>query len=970
MLGSQLTSSLGLPAFSMVCLSRYLSILWLAFFIGILDRVEGQLGLYKLDVNPDAASGVYVVITQGDGYARDDTLAMYNGTIEQPLMSYTFCHRFQLYYTRPRMYLTTYAYSNEDTNELYSEYHLGRSAFRVCKIGTKYCSWHYELPPFNFWRHICLTYDAFRDVYKLYVDGEKVDSGSFAGDNAPEPIRPNGIFVIGQDQDEMDGGYNKKQSWSGAIAQYNLWDFVIEDYDISNMAECRSDVFGNLVKWHKDNWIERNVDSEMVPTFQLCGNAEDEAGPSLFLFPEEFDFFFYNSFCVNLGGEMPALNSEEEFHELMDNLEGIINPEIHEKCMHASGNLIVWVAATDEYEEGVWVNPQTKIPMNFDGFWETGQPNGAEGENCARTYIDRRWQDQDCASKFCAVCKFERKMNLTMRGLCPADTKLMEGFFDVVYFIQGFEREKAHWRGGGKSHIFYKRGTKSWRLESFYDVERFAELAADDSVPRAFYPLGRNKWQVSSGICQLENNVRHQLTLTNCEGGMEFTCDDGTCVRINQRCNLITDCPDFSDEKNCDILKIDDDYRMESFPRSPDNKALLIYITVSILALPKIDTLDLSFTADFDLTMIWVDPRLNFYDLRGATDLNSLSNSLQERIWSPSLSFTNAKIIGGTKVDPTVETVIERNGKPAPDNIIRAVEANVYSGVDSNIIMKREYFIDWACDYDLIYFPFDTQVCKMVFDMTGGTKEYLRMAVDENGVEYLGEEYLLEYRVGGMLLKEINDSSAKYSSMKVSLILTRRWFYHGISVFLQSILLLIVAYMTFYYRVDNFQDRVMVSITCMLVIANVQSSINEMVPKTSYLKMIDYFLIYSFNIIIVVMAYHTYQAAHVAEDFSPNENDKAMERLKKLGPGGDRGSSGDKNKLWNSFFVEGGEPVDKLADAKRINKQGQIIFVVAFVVFQFVFWVVGLVENLSEKDVHKLTKQAEYYEDIAKQKIL
>lgn len=38
------------------------------------------------------------------------------------------------------------------------------------------------------------------------------------------------------------------------------------------------------------------------------------------------------------------------------------------------------------------------------------------------------------------------------------------------------------------------------------------------------------------------------------------------------------------------------------------------------------------------------------------------------------------------------------------------------------------------------------QVCKMVFDMTGGTKEYLRMAVDENGVEYLGEEYLLEYR--------------------------------------------------------------------------------------------------------------------------------------------------------------------------------------------------------------------------------
>ena len=107
------------------------------------------------------------------------------------------------------------------------------------------------------------------------------------------------------------------------------------------------------------------------------------------------------------------------------------------------------------------------------------------------------------------MCQFREKMNLTMRGLCNGDTKLMEGFFDVVYFIQGFERQKAHWRGEGKSHIFYKRRTKSWRLESFYDSERFAELAADDSVPRAFYPLGRNIWK--AGI--------YNLTLYGPEGG-------------------------------------------------------------------------------------------------------------------------------------------------------------------------------------------------------------------------------------------------------------------------------------------------------------------------------------------------------------------------------------------------------------------------------------------------------------------
>ena len=41
-----------------------------------------------------------------------------------------------------------------------------------------------------------------------------------------------------------------------------------------------------------------------------------------------------------------------------------------------------------------------------------------------------------------------------------------------------------------------------------------------------------------------------------------------------KRCNLVTDCPDLSDEKDCDILSIGDDYRNELFPRAVDNSAL------------------------------------------------------------------------------------------------------------------------------------------------------------------------------------------------------------------------------------------------------------------------------------------------------------------------------------------------------------------------------------------------------------
>ena len=167
------------------------------------------------------------------------------------------------------------------------------------------------------------------------------------------------------------------------------------------------------------------------------------------------------------------------------------------------------------------------------------------------------------------------------------DVKLMEGFFDTEYFIEDYVNKKPHWRGLGKSHIFFLPKTKAWRLESFYATEKYADLPVDDTDPYSFYPLGRLKWKIYDGICQMSKGERRSLTLTTCFPD-KFTCDDGSCVRINQRCNLVVDCVDKSDEKNCEILKLDKNYRGELFPREVDNSALKVFINVSILAFPKV----------------------------------------------------------------------------------------------------------------------------------------------------------------------------------------------------------------------------------------------------------------------------------------------------------------------------------------------------------------------------------------------
>ena len=49
----------------------------------------------------------------------------------------------------------------------------------------------------------------------------------------------------------------------------------------------------------------------------------------------------------------------------------------------------------------------------------------------------------------------------------------------------------------------------------------------------------------------------------------------------------------------------------------------------------------------------------------------------------------------------------------------------------------------------------------------------------------------------------------------------------------------------------------MVTLTTMLVIATIMSSIQQNLPKTSYYKLIDYWLMFTLNILVITFVIHT-----------------------------------------------------------------------------------------------------------------
>ncbi|XP_023337222.1 uncharacterized protein LOC111708162 isoform X2 [Eurytemora carolleeae] len=937
-------------------------ILLILFWVFCIKKTQAQ-GLFNVKINPNT-NNIPVFRFQVDGYTSDTSWAFFNGTIPADLISFTFCHRFQILFTRPRMYLFTYAFGNKDANELYS-------AFRGCKRNTKYCAWHNDMPDFYQWRHICLAYDGYKDLYKLFVDGIKITSGSWTGDKSLEPVRKGGKLFLGQDQDTLGGGFQPRQSWSGAITQFNIWDVALEDYFVENAAECRSDLLGNVQEWNREVWITSNIEVSSVPLFELCGKPEN-INDQYFLFPLLYDYWFYKDWCYNQGGFLAVPNTTEKYHEMMDIASEIMKPDIHEKCLHASGSLIIWAGPTDYMEEDMWTNPYTKKKVDAS-FWEVGQPNGGEGENCVRTYVDRKWNDEPCDQLNCALCHFPVRMNLSMRGLCISETKLMEGYFDQYYFLQGFLNNKPHWRGFGKSHIYFIPRTYSWRIESYYDTEKYAEFAASDEDPYQYFPTGRSDWVINEGICAMKKGTEYKMTLTNCMyndgSGYDFTCTDGTCVNMDKRCNLVADCPDGSDEKDCDILEIPQDYRSELFPLTEDGSPLVVKMNVTILSFPDISTLQLSYMADFVLLMTWSDPRLEFLNLVDSTDLNSLSLRLQQAIWVPKLNFPNARQAEGTTVDALSSTKILKKGVPIPDNTQLAVEARIYRGVDSPIIMKREYLISFTCDFDLHMYPFDTQICQIIMEVNGVPNKYLKLEVeipegcaDCDGAEYTGNKLMVEYVVGDTIMDPKTNQTDKFGKVEVNIVFKRRWIYHLITVFLQSILLIGIAFLTFFFKISNFQDRMMISITTMMIVATIQSSIDKMVPKTSYLKMIDVWLLYSFNIIIVIMGIHTFMDTFIKRhpvSFSPINPRYHKKKFTDVEPDiftvSDNINLWGRNPGWDPGFIRAYtlNYLGQVIRGQTLNYLEQMFNIAVFLLFNLIFWGFALSHYYSQVNLEK-----------------
>ena len=82
----------------------------------------------------------------------------------------------------------------------------------------------------------------------------------------------------------------------------------------------------------------------------------------------------------------------------------------------------------------------------------------------------------------------------------------------------------------------------------------------------------------------LRTAMEETLTFqTGCSDDGEFTCKDGQCVQMEERCNQVPDCRDESDENGCQLIVFKDNYNKNIPPiRAVDGGALPAEVSVSL----------------------------------------------------------------------------------------------------------------------------------------------------------------------------------------------------------------------------------------------------------------------------------------------------------------------------------------------------------------------------------------------------
>ena len=203
----------------------------------------------------------------------------------------------------------------------------------------------------------------------------------------------------------------------------------------------------------------------------------------------------------------------------------------------------------------------------------------------------------------------------------------------------------------------------------------------------------------------------------------------------------------------------------------------------------------------FRLSLKWRDARVSFYNIKTNEVLNSLTFDEQLILWTPTIVFWNTEKQLKTTNDENSFASIKKAGEGSIIDRTVDEDIEVYSGEENDITFSRVYSIEFYCEYQMAWYPFDIQTCTMEMVFDGVLDNYADLL---SGVlKFSGEKELTQYFVQDYQISQekIQDMTA----VVVSVTLGRRLLGTFLTVFFPTILLNVIGFATNFFKEFFFE---------------------------------------------------------------------------------------------------------------------------------------------------------------------
>ena len=513
---------------------------------------------------------------------------------------------------------------------------------------------------------------------------------------------------------------------------------------VADSEECGAP--GDFLSWADTDWqLYSQAKKEAIP--ELDGPC-DSVSIMIIYVGNFFDHYKCMEHCEKGNGRSPPIRTQQEWEWLIKNLTIISHDTDAVQSAMPSGN--IWLAAVDgtDHEkvgkngvEGVWIDAYPPFEEIFtEGFPWRPITNGTNhpDRNCLilqnndgvmKDALVNDWEcysmPQSCPCQYPGQGRPEEgkgsgprthMLELHMRGACM-NSYLMDEWPEQLYTPKQLRSDPGNIMLVGEytNRIRYNESLSMWVLT---DVK--SGLVATTRASKRSHAIGKYEWTVTGDKfegCSTESYTT-TLKLTGCGQDLDvpqFTCDDGQCIGMEQRCDQLPNCRDKSDEENCQLLMVEDSYNQRIPPISIRDQAIVpvaVNVSIAVLKIVSMEEVQHKIRLQFKISLQWYENRALFNNLKKKTSRNSLTKREVEDIWLPYVIYDNTDMKEAVQLWDDVKTtvVVTREGGYTQGFYDILDEVHIYNGIDSKLTLYQTYTKEFQCQYYLQRYPFDTQV--------------------------------------------------------------------------------------------------------------------------------------------------------------------------------------------------------------------------------------------------------------------